>query len=221
MLPGLAEPVYQSLSAGWRRITTIWRWVQRYGPELEQRLRRHLKPTNKSWRVPRIRVAGRPSFAALIIQLAGKSIMLGFKVSQATVSRYMPPPYVHDGVNRGGHFCAISCRRFRPVRADGEEDPCSPIFFEHNGLPRSIAPRIGSSLTRSRVLWSGRPHARIYRLATRPGRPMSTLSSCHSNNTTRRNPQTEARASPRDHQSNLDQVSILLGRGFEKGQLAP
>src|ERR1700685_1502997 len=30
--------------------TTIWRWVQRYGPELEQRLRRHLKPTNKSWR---------------------------------------------------------------------------------------------------------------------------------------------------------------------------
>jgi transposase, IS6 family len=31
--------------------TTIWRWVQRYGPELEQRLRRDLKPTNKSWRV--------------------------------------------------------------------------------------------------------------------------------------------------------------------------
>ena len=31
--------------------TAIWRWVQRYGPELEQRLRRRLKPTNKSWRV--------------------------------------------------------------------------------------------------------------------------------------------------------------------------
>ena len=28
--------------------TTIWRWVQRYGPELEERLRRHLKPTNRS-----------------------------------------------------------------------------------------------------------------------------------------------------------------------------
>jgi transposase-like protein len=25
--------------------TTVWRWVQRYGPELEQRIRRHLKPT--------------------------------------------------------------------------------------------------------------------------------------------------------------------------------
>jgi len=31
--------------------TTIWRWVQRYGCELDQRLRRHLKSTNKSWRV--------------------------------------------------------------------------------------------------------------------------------------------------------------------------
>ena len=41
--------------------TTIWRWVQRYGPELEQRLRRHLKPTNKSWRVDEtyVRVQGR------------------------------------------------------------------------------------------------------------------------------------------------------------------
>src|SRR5271167_86305 len=31
--------------------TTVWRWVQCYSPELEQRLRKHLKPTNKSWRV--------------------------------------------------------------------------------------------------------------------------------------------------------------------------
>jgi IS6 family transposase len=31
--------------------TTVWRWLQRYGPELEERLQRHVKPTNKSWRV--------------------------------------------------------------------------------------------------------------------------------------------------------------------------
>ena len=30
---------------------TVWRWVQKYAPELERRLRAHLKPTNKSWRV--------------------------------------------------------------------------------------------------------------------------------------------------------------------------
>ena len=41
--------------------TTIWRWVQRDGPELEERLRRHLKPTNTSWRVDEtyVRVKGR------------------------------------------------------------------------------------------------------------------------------------------------------------------
>src|SRR5271168_5379865 len=46
--------------------TTIWRWVQRYGPELEQRLRRHLKPTNKSWRVDEtyIRMKGRQNRCA-------------------------------------------------------------------------------------------------------------------------------------------------------------
>ena len=40
--------------------TTVWRWVQRYGPELEQRMRRHLKSTNKSWRVDEtyVRVKG-------------------------------------------------------------------------------------------------------------------------------------------------------------------
>jgi transposase-like protein len=29
----------------------IWRWVQIYGPELDQRCRAHLKRTNKSYRV--------------------------------------------------------------------------------------------------------------------------------------------------------------------------
>lgn len=31
--------------------TTIYRWVQQYAPELEQRCRPHLKPTTDSWRV--------------------------------------------------------------------------------------------------------------------------------------------------------------------------
>ena len=40
---------------------TVWRWVQRYAPELERRLRRHLKPTNDSWRVDEtyVRVKGK------------------------------------------------------------------------------------------------------------------------------------------------------------------
>lgn len=56
--------------------TTIWRWVQRYGPELEQRLRRHLKPTNKSWRVDEtyIRVKGRWCYRYRAIDSAGATI---------------------------------------------------------------------------------------------------------------------------------------------------
>ena len=38
--------------------TTVWRWVQGCGPELEQRMRRHLKPTNKSWRIDECSSAG-------------------------------------------------------------------------------------------------------------------------------------------------------------------
>ena len=39
---------------------TVWRWVQRYAPELQRRLRRHLKPTNDSWRMDEtyVRVKG-------------------------------------------------------------------------------------------------------------------------------------------------------------------
>ena len=40
---------------------TVWRWVQRYAPEMERRLRRRLKPTSDSWRVDEtyIRVKGK------------------------------------------------------------------------------------------------------------------------------------------------------------------
>ncbi len=40
---------------------TVWRWVQRYAPEMEPRLRRRLKPTNDSWRVDEtyVRVKGK------------------------------------------------------------------------------------------------------------------------------------------------------------------
>ena len=40
--------------------STIWRWVQRFAPELNVGVRRHLKPTNLSWRVDEtyVRVKG-------------------------------------------------------------------------------------------------------------------------------------------------------------------
>ena len=56
--------------------TTIWRWVQRYGPELEARLRRHFKPSNKSWRVDEtyVRVKGRGYYLYRAIDSTGATI---------------------------------------------------------------------------------------------------------------------------------------------------
>jgi transposase, IS6 family len=40
---------------------TIWRWIQRYAPELSRRCRPELQKTNGSWRVDEtyLRVAGK------------------------------------------------------------------------------------------------------------------------------------------------------------------
>jgi len=56
--------------------TTVWRWVQCYSPELEQQLRRHLKPTNNSWRVDEtyVRVKGRWCYLYLAIDSTGATI---------------------------------------------------------------------------------------------------------------------------------------------------
>jgi hypothetical protein len=53
--------------------TTVWRWVPRYTLELQQGLRRHLKPTNKSWRVDEtyVRVKGRWCYLYRSIDSAG------------------------------------------------------------------------------------------------------------------------------------------------------
>ena len=56
--------------------TTIWRWVQRYAPELNRRCRRELKPTNGSWRVDEtyIRVAGQWNYLYRAVDSAGAPI---------------------------------------------------------------------------------------------------------------------------------------------------
>src|ERR1700688_4447290 len=56
--------------------TTVWCWVQRYSPELEQRLRRYLRPTNKSWRADEtyVRVNGRWCYLYRAIDSTGATI---------------------------------------------------------------------------------------------------------------------------------------------------
>jgi transposase-like protein len=64
--------------------TTIWRWVQRYGPELHLRCRRELKPTNGSWRVDEtyIRVAGAWCYLYRAVDSTGATIDFWFSPSR-------------------------------------------------------------------------------------------------------------------------------------------
>jgi transposase, IS6 family len=56
--------------------TTIYRWVQKYAPELEKRCKPHLKQTNDSWRVAEtyIKVKGEWLYLYRAVDSAGDTL---------------------------------------------------------------------------------------------------------------------------------------------------
>ena len=72
---------------------TVWRWVQRYAPELERRLRWHLKPTNDSWRIDEtyVRVKGKWVYLYRAVDSSGATIdfLLSAKRDAATAKRFL------------------------------------------------------------------------------------------------------------------------------------
>lgn len=57
-------------------LATDWRWVQCYAPQLEDRTRPHLKPTNKSWRVDEtyVRIRGHWFYLYRAVDSTGATI---------------------------------------------------------------------------------------------------------------------------------------------------
>ena len=55
---------------------TIWRWAQRYAPVLKQRIRREMRPPNRSWRVDEtyVKVAGSWAYLYRAVDSAGETI---------------------------------------------------------------------------------------------------------------------------------------------------
>jgi transposase-like protein len=55
---------------------TIWRWVQRYAPVLNQRIRREIRRPNRSWRVDEtyVKVAGSWAYLYHAVDSAGETI---------------------------------------------------------------------------------------------------------------------------------------------------
>ena len=72
---------------------TVWRWVQRYAPEMERRLRSRLRPTNDSWRVDEtyIRVKGKWVYLYRAVDSSGATIdfLLLAKRDAAAAERFL------------------------------------------------------------------------------------------------------------------------------------
>jgi len=68
--------------------TTIMRWVHQYSPEIETKVRRHLKPTNGSWRVDEtyIKVKGEYKYLYRAVDSNGKTIDFRFRCKKILIS---------------------------------------------------------------------------------------------------------------------------------------
>jgi len=79
----------------------IWRWVQIYGPELDKRCRRHLKPTSKSWRLDEtyIKVKGQERYLYRAVDSTGQTIdfLLTFKRDAVAAKRFFRRALAHSG----------------------------------------------------------------------------------------------------------------------------
>jgi transposase-like protein len=72
--------------------TTLFRWIQAYAPELDKRVRPHLRATNGSWRVDEtyLRVKGKWVFLSRAVDAAGQTIdfLLSAKRDTAAAKRF-------------------------------------------------------------------------------------------------------------------------------------
>src|SRR3954451_7101774 len=118
---------------------TIWRWVQRYAPELNRRCRPELRNTNRSWRVDEtyLRAAGKWTYLYRAVDSTDATIdfLLSAKRDAAAAKRFLqkalrspghPRPRVITWTairlttrlyrNCDGPATSVRCCRCRPVR---------------------------------------------------------------------------------------------------------
>jgi transposase, IS6 family len=135
---------------------TVWRWVQRYAPEMEQRLRRRLKPTNDSWRVDetyvRVKASGCILYRAVDSTGATIDFLLSAKRDAAAAERFLakalggenrPAPRVINTDKHAGYPPAIY--RTPSRRRSGRQ---LPVQYLNNVLEqdhRAIKRRIHAS----------------------------------------------------------------------------
>jgi transposase, IS6 family len=146
-------------SRWWGYHVTVWRWVQRYAPEIQRRLRPRLRPTNDSWRVDEtyIRVKGKWVYLYRVVDSIGATIdfLLSAKRDVAAAERFLakalrgenhPAPRVINTDKHAAYPPAIA-----ELKADGVLDENSkhrPVQYLINILEqdhRAIKRRVRAS----------------------------------------------------------------------------
>ena len=138
---------------------TIWRWVQRYGPVLNQRVRREFRNRNRSWRVDEtyVKVAGTWAYLYRAVDSAGETIefMLSPKRDLVAAKLFLrlalsaggPPPRV---INVDGHPAYVSAVAELKQSAElGRRSRCRTSSYLNNIIEqdrRFIKKRITASL---------------------------------------------------------------------------
>jgi IS6 family transposase len=135
---------------------TVWRWVQRYAPEIQRRLRTRLRPTNDSWRVDEtyIRVKGKWVYLYRAVDSTGATIdfLLSAKRDAAAAERFLakalggenhPAPRAINTDEHAGYPPAI-------VRLKAEEtlkENCRhrPVQYLNNVLEQGEHKNLGAS----------------------------------------------------------------------------
>ena len=127
---------------------TVWRWVQRYAPELQRCLRRHLKPTNDSWRMDEtyVRVKGKWRYLYRAVDSTGASLdfLLSAKQDAAAAKRFLakvlgganhPAPRV---INTDGHAAYPPAVAQLKAHTDFRRDPARRVCGKR-GWPRWLS----------------------------------------------------------------------------------
>ena len=129
---------------------TIWRWVQRYAPVLNQRIRRELRRPNRSWRVDEtyVKVAGDWAYLYRAVDSTGETIefMLSPKRDLIAAKLFLrlalsgggPPPRV---INVDGHPAYASAIA-ELKQSEGTTVPFTPhsILHASSTLPPARSP---------------------------------------------------------------------------------
>jgi transposase, IS6 family len=122
---------------------TIWRWIQRYAPELSRRCRPELRRTNGSWRVDEtyLRVAGKWTYLYRAVDSTGDTIdfLLSPKRDASAAKRFFqkalrssnhPRPRVINVDGNPAYPKAID--ELKRTRELGRRCRCRPVRYLNN-----------------------------------------------------------------------------------------